>query len=188
MESATMAAKLATVDDQILACVEEPRAIDGSGILRSTCEEPKFGGLRFGCGYLSPYFITDPARMEASLEDAYILIHEKKISSGKDLLPLLGQIANSGKPLLIIAEDVAGEVLATLVVRKLRGPLRVAAVRAPGFGDQRKSFLQAIALHTGGKAITEGLDLQLKNIQISDLGQAKKIVIDKNHTVVESGA
>ena len=111
MESRTMAAKLATVDDQALACIDEPGAIDDIGILRSTCEEPQFGALQFGCGYLSPYFITDPARMEAGLDDAYILIHEKKISSRKDLLPLLGQITNSGKPLFIIAEDLAGEVL-----------------------------------------------------------------------------
>ena len=145
-------------------------------------------GMQFDRGYLSPYFVTDPERMEATLENAYILIHEKKISSKKDLLPLLEQITKSGKPLLIIAEDVGGEALANLVVDKLRGSLQVAAVRAPGFGDQRKSMLQEIAILTGGKAITEGLDIELKNIQISDLGQAKKITVDKNNTVVEGWA
>jgi chaperonin GroEL len=144
--------------------------------------------MQFDCGYLSPYFITDPERMEVALENVYILIHEKKISSMKDLLPLLEQITRSGQPLLIIAEDVGSEALATLVVNKLRGPLQVAAVRAPGAGDQRKSMLQNIALLTGGKAITEGLDIPLKNIRISDLGKARKITIDKNNTVVEGRA
>ena len=142
-------------------------------------------GMQFDRGYLSPYFVTDADRMETVLEDPYILIHEKKISNMKDLLPLLEQIARSGKPLLIIAEDVEGEALATLVVNKLRGPLQVAAVRASGLGDQRKSMLQDVARLTGGKAITEGLNIQLNNIQISDLGQARKITIDKNHTIVE---
>ena len=141
--------------------------------------------MQLDCGYLSPYFVTDPERMEVVFENVYILIHESAISSKNDLLPLLKQITKSGKPLLIIAEDVGGEALAALVVNKLRGPLRVAAVRAPGFGDQRKSMLQDIALLTGGKAIAAGFDIQLKNIQISDLGQAKKITIDKNRTVVE---
>ena len=143
-------------------------------------------GMQFDRGYLSPYFVTDPERMEVALENAYILINEKKISSMKDLLPLLEQIAKSGKPLLIIAEDVEGEALATLVVNKLRGTLQVAAVKAPGFGDRRKAMLQDIAILTGGKAITEDLGIKLENVQIGDLGQAKKITIDKdNCTVVE---
>jgi len=144
-------------------------------------------GMQFDRGYLSPYFVTDPERMEAALENAYILIHEKKISSMKDLLPLLEQIAKSGKPLLIIAEDVEGEALATLVVNKLRGTLQVAAVKAPGFGDRRKAMLQDIAILTGGKAITEDLGIKLENVQMSDLGQAKKITIDKDNTTVVEG-
>src|SRR6266498_1125880 len=143
-------------------------------------------GMQFDRGYLSPYFVTDPERMVANLEDAYILINEKKISSMKDLLPLLEQVARAGKPLLIVAEEVEGEALATLVVNKLRGTLHVAAVKAPGFGDRRKAMLQDIAILTGGKAITEDLGIKLENVQISDLGQAKKITIDKdNCTVVE---
>ena len=144
-------------------------------------------GMQFDRGYLSPYFVTDPERMEVALENAYILIHEKKISSMKDLLPLLEQIAKSGKPLLIIAEDVEGEALATLVVNKLRGTLQVAAVKAPGFGDRRKAMLQDIAILTGGKAITEDLGIKLENVQIGDLGQAKKITIDKDNTTVVEG-
>jgi chaperonin GroEL len=144
-------------------------------------------GMQFDRGYLSPYFVTDPERMEAALENAYILINEKKISSMKDLLPLLEQIAKSSKPLLIIAEDVEGEALATLVVNKLRGTLQVAAVKAPGFGDRRKAMLQDIAILTGGKAITEDLGIKLENVQISDLGQAKKITIDKDNTTVVEG-
>jgi chaperonin GroEL len=144
-------------------------------------------GMQFDRGYLSPYFVTDPERMEAIQENAYILIHEKKISSMKDLLPLLEQIAKSGKPLLIIAEDVEGEALATLVVNKLRGTLQVAAVKAPGFGDRRKAMLQDIATITGGKAITEDLGIKLENVQVSDLGQAKKITIDKDNTTVVEG-
>ncbi len=144
-------------------------------------------GMQFDRGYLSPYFVTDPERMEVSLENAYILINEKKISSMKDLLPLLEQIAKGGKPLLIIAEDVEGEALATLVVNKLRGTLQVAAVKAPGFGDRRKAMLQDIAILTGGKAITEDLGIKLENVQISDLGQAKKITIDKDNTTVVEG-
>ena len=144
-------------------------------------------GMQFDRGYLSPYFVTDPERMEVALENAYILINEKKISSMKDLLPLLEQIAKSGKPLLIIAEDVEGEALATLVVNKLRGTLQVAAVKAPGFGDRRKAMLQDIAILTGGKAITEDLGIKLENVQITDLGQAKKITIDKDNTTVVEG-
>jgi chaperonin GroEL len=144
-------------------------------------------GMQFDRGYLSPYFVTDPERMEVAIENAYILINEKKISSMKDLLPLLEQIAKSGKPLLIIAEDVEGEALATLVVNKLRGTLQVAAVKAPGFGDRRKAMLQDIATLTGGKAITEDLGIKLENVQISDLGQAKKITVDKDNTTLVEG-
>ena len=144
-------------------------------------------GMQFDRGYLSPYFVTDPERMEAVLENAYILIHEKKISSMKDLLPLLEQIAKGGRPLVIIAEDVDGEALATLVVNKLRGTLQVAAVKAPGFGDRRKAMLQDIAILTGGKAITEDLGIKLENVQIQDLGQAKKITIDKDNTTIVEG-
>ncbi|HYR76500.1 MAG TPA: chaperonin GroEL [Pyrinomonadaceae bacterium] len=145
-------------------------------------------GMQFDRGYLSPYFVTDPERMEVALENALILIHEKKISSMKDLLPLLEQVAKLGKPLLIIAEDVEGEALATLVVNKLRGTLNVAAVKAPGFGDRRKAMLEDVAILTGGKVISEDLGIKLENVQLSDLGRAKKITIDKdNTTIVEGG-
>ena len=144
-------------------------------------------GMQFDRGYLSPYFVTDPERMEAIQENAYILIHEKKISSMKDVLPLLEQIAKNGKPLLIIAEDVEGEALATLVVNKLRGTLQVCAVKAPGFGDRRKAMLQDIATLTGGRAITEDLGIKLENVQMADLGQAKKITVDKDNTTVIEG-
>src|SRR6266436_3764086 len=144
-------------------------------------------GMQFDRGYLSPYFVTDPERMEATLENAYILINEKKISSMKDLLPLLEQIAKSSKPLLIVAEDVEGEALATLVVNKLRGTLQVGAVKAPGFGDRRKAMLQDIATLTGGKAITEDLGLKLENVKMEDLGRAKKIVVDKDNTTIVEG-
>jgi chaperonin GroEL len=136
-------------------------------------------------GYLSPYFVTNPERMEVAFENVYILIYEKEISCKTELVPLLEQISKTGKPLLIIAEDVGGPALGTLVVNKLRGPLQVAAVRAPGFGDQRKNMLRDIALLTGGKAITEDLNIDLKTIQICDLAQATRITIDKNTTVVE---
>ncbi len=144
-------------------------------------------GMQFDRGYLSPYFVTDPERMEAVLDDAYILINEKKISTMKDLLPLLEQIAKSGKPLLIIAEEVDGEALATLVVNKLRGTLQVCGVKAPGFGDRRKAMLQDIAILTGGKAITEDLGIKLENVQLQDLGRAKKITIDKDNTTIVEG-
>jgi chaperonin GroEL len=144
-------------------------------------------GMQFDRGYLSPYFVTDPQKMECELEDPYILIYEKKISSMKDLLPLLEQIAKGGKPLIIIAEDVEGEALATLVVNKLRGTLNVAAVKAPGFGDRRKAMLQDIAILTGGKAITEDLGIKLENVQMQDLGQAKKVTIDKDNTTIVEG-
>src|SRR5271167_3547521 len=145
-------------------------------------------GMQFDRGYLSPYFVTDPERMEVAFENAYILINEKKISSMKDILPLLEQISKSSKPLLIIAEDIEGEALATLVVNKLRGTLQVAAVKAPGFGDRRKAMLQDIAILTGGKAITEDLGIKLENVQISDLGSAKKLTIDKDNTTIVDGA
>ncbi|MHB1938476.1 MAG: chaperonin GroEL [Acidobacteriaceae bacterium] len=145
-------------------------------------------GMQFDRGYLSPYFVTDPDRMEAALEDAYILIHEKKISTMKDLLPLLEQVARNAKPLVIIAEDVDGEALATLVVNKLRGTLSVAAVKAPGFGDRRKAMLEDIAKLTGGKAITEDLGIKLENVKLEDLGRAKRITIDKDNTTIVDGA
>src|SRR6266849_2603737 len=145
-------------------------------------------GMQFDRGYLSPYFITDPERMECVLEDVRILIHEKKISSMKDLLPLLEQTAKMGKPLLIVAEDVEGEALATLVVNKLRGTLQCAAVKAPGFGDRRKAMLEDIATLTGGKAVTEDLGIKLENVKLEDLGRAKKITIDKDNTTIIEGA
>jgi chaperonin GroEL len=145
-------------------------------------------GMQFDRGYLSPYFVTDPERMEAVLEDCLILIHEKKISSMKDLLPLLEQVARQGRPLIIVAEDVEGEALATLVVNKLRGTLQVCAVKAPGFGDRRKAMLQDIAVLTGGKAITEDLGIKLESIQIQDLGRAKKIIVDKDNTTIVEGS
>jgi chaperonin GroEL len=145
-------------------------------------------GMQFDRGYLSPYFVTDPERMECVLEDVRILIHEKKISSMKDLLPLLEQIAKLGKPLLIIAEDVEGEALATLVVNKLRGTLQCAAVKAPGFGDRRKAMLEDIATLTGGKAVTEDLGIKLENVKMEDLGKAKKITIDKDNCTIVEGA
>src|ERR1700757_2717763 len=188
---ATVSANNDTTIGNIIA--EAMKKVGKDGVI--TVEESKtletqlevVEGMQFDRGYLSPYFVTDPERMEAVLENAYILINEKKISSMKDLLPLLEQIAKSGKPLIIIAEDVEGEALATLVVNKLRGTLQVAAVKAPGFGDRRKAMLQDIAILTGGKAITEDLGIKLENVQIQDLGQAKKITIDKDNTTVVEG-
>ena len=145
-------------------------------------------GMQFDRGYLSPYFVTDPEAMEVELEDCYVLINEKKISNMKDLLPLLEQVARGGKPLLIIAEDVEGEALATLVVNKLRGTLHVAAVKAPGFGDRRKAMLEDIAILTGGKVIAEELGIKLEKITLKDLGRAKRIVIDKDNTTIVDGA
>jgi chaperonin GroEL len=144
-------------------------------------------GMQFDRGYLSPYFVTDPERMEAVLENPLILINEKKISSMKDLLPLLEQVAKLGKPMLIIAEDVEGEALATLVVNKLRGTLNIAAVKAPGFGDRRKAMLEDIAILTGGKVISEDLGIKLDNVKLEDLGRAKKITIDKDNTTIVEG-
>jgi chaperonin GroEL len=145
-------------------------------------------GMQFDRGYLSPYFATDPERMECVLEDCLILIHEKKISSMKDMLPLLEQVARQGKPLLVVAEDVEGEALATLVVNKLRGTIHVCAVKAPGFGDRRKAMLGDIATLTGGRAITEDLGIKLESIKLEDLGKAKKVVVDKDNTTIVEGA
>ena len=144
-------------------------------------------GMQFDRGYLSPYFITDPEKMEATLEDAYILIYDKKISTMKDLLPVLEKVSQSGRPLLILAEDVEGEALATLVVNKLRGTLKVAAVKAPGFGDRRKEMLRDIAILTGGQVISEELGLKLENTTLNDLGRAKRIIVDKDNTTVVDG-
>jgi len=145
-------------------------------------------GMQFDRGYLSPYFVTDPERMEVVLEDCLILVHEKKISNMKDLLPVLEKVAQSGKPLLIVAEDIEGEALATLVVNKLRGTLKAAAVKAPGFGDRRKAMMEDIAILTGGKAIFEDLGIKLENLQMQDLGTAKKVVITKEDTTIVEGS
>jgi chaperonin GroEL len=144
--------------------------------------------MQFDRGYLSPYFVTDPQSMECVLEDAYILIHEKKISNIKDLVPVLEKVVNAGRPLLIIAEDVEGEALATLVINKLRGTFKCCAVKAPGYGDRRKAMLQDIAIMVGGQAIFEDLGIKLENIQLSDLGRAKKVVVDKDNTTIIEGA
>ena len=182
-------------DESIGAIIAEAMAKVGKdGVI--TVEEAKgletsleiVEGMQFDRGYLSPYFITDPDRMEVVLEDAYILIHEKKISSMKDILPVLEQVAKSGKPLLIIAEDLEGEALATLVVNKLRGTLPTAAVKAPGFGDRRKATLEDVGILTDGKCITEDLGIRLENVKLEDLGRAKKIVIDKDNTTIIEGA
>src|ERR671924_1174175 len=145
-------------------------------------------GMQFDRGYLSPYFVTDPERMECVLEDAYLLINEKKISNMKEILPILEQIAKSGKPFIIIAEDIEGEALATLVVNKIRGTLHCVAVKAPGFGDRRKAMLEDIAILTGGKLIAEELGIKLENITLQDLGRAKRIVVDKDNTTIVDGA
>src|SRR5438477_5740785 len=145
-------------------------------------------GMQFDRGYLSPYFVTDPQKMECELEDPYILIYEKKITSNKDLVPVLEKVLNQGKPILIIAEEVEGEALATLVINKLRGAFKCAAVKAPGYGDRRKAMLEDIAVLTGGKAIFEDLGIQLENVQLADLGRAKKVKIDKDNTTIIEGA
>jgi chaperonin GroEL len=145
-------------------------------------------GMQFDRGYLSPYFVTDPQKMECELEDPYILIYEKKISSNKDLVPVLEKVLNAGKPILIIAEEVEGEALATLVINKIRGTFKCAAVKAPGYGDRRKAMLEDIAILTGGKAIFEDLGIQLENVSLSDLGRAKKVKIDKDNTTIIEGA
>ncbi|MFM8412625.1 MAG: chaperonin GroEL, partial [Alphaproteobacteria bacterium] len=145
-------------------------------------------GMQFDRGYLSPYFVTDPDRMECVIEDAYLLIHEKKISNMKDLLPILEQIAKTGKPFILIAEDVDGEALATLVVNKIRGTLHCAAVKAPGFGDRRKAMLEDIAILSGGRVIAEELGIKLENVTLQDLGRAKRVVVDKDNTTIIDGA
>ena len=185
----------ANTDKQVGSIIAEAmKKVGKDGVI--TVEESKtmdttleiVEGMQFDRGYLSPYFVTDPERMECVLEDVRILIHEKKISSMKDLLPLLEQTAKMSKPLLIIAEEVEGEALATLVVNKLRGTIQVAAVKAPGFGDRRKAMLEDIAILTGGKAITEDLGIKLENVKIEDLGSAKKVTIDKDNTTIVAGA
>jgi chaperonin GroEL len=185
----------ANTDKQVGSIIAEAmKKVGKDGVI--TVEESKtmettlevVEGMQFDRGYLSPYFVTDPERMECILEDVLILIHEKKISSMKDLLPLLEQTAKMSKPLLIIAEEVDGEALATLVVNKLRGTLQCAAVKAPGFGDRRKAMLEDIAILTGGKAITEDLGTKLENVKIEDLGTAKKVTIDKDNSTIVAGA
>src|SRR6184192_2941660 len=185
----------ANTDKQVGSIIAEAmKKVGKDGVI--TVEESKtmettlevVEGMQFDRGYLSPYFVTDPERMDCVLEDVYILIHEKKISSMKDLLPLLEQTAKMSKPLLIIAEDVDGEALATLVVNKLRGTLQCAAVKAPGFGDRRKAMLEDIAILTGGKAITEDLGMKIENVETKELGRAKKVTIDKDNTTIVAGA
>jgi chaperonin GroEL len=188
----TISANGETVIGDILA--EAMEKVGKEGVI--TVEEAKsmettldvVEGMQFDRGYLSPYFVTDAERMEAVQEDAFILVHEKKLSNMKDLLPLLEQVAKGGRPLIIIAEDVDGEALATLVVNKLRGTLQVCAVKAPGFGDRRKEMLKDIAVLTGGQAITEDLGLKLENITLKDLGRAKRITVDKDNTTIVEGA
>jgi chaperonin GroEL len=188
---ATVSANWDTTIGQIIADAMEKVGKDGT----ITVEEAKsiettldvVEGMQFDKGYLSPYFVTNAEDMEAVLENAYILIHEKKISSLKDLLPLLEKVAKTGRPFLIIAEDVEGEALATLVVNKLRGTLQIAAVKAPGFGDRRKAMLEDIAVLTGGRCITEDLGIKLENLTLDDLGRAKRVVIDKENTTVVEG-
>ncbi len=192
----TQVATIASNNDKTIGSLiaEAMEKVGKDGVI--TVEESKSAdtvldvveGMQFDRGYLSPYFVTDPERMEVVLEDALVLIHEKKISVMKDMLPLLEQVARAGKPLLIIAEEVEGEALATLVVNKLRGTLHTAAVKAPGFGDRRKAMLEDISVLTGGKAITEDLGIKLENIKVTDLGRAKKVVIDKDNTTIVEGA
>jgi len=188
----TISANGETVIGDILA--EAMEKVGKEGVI--TVEEAKsmettldvVEGMQFDRGYLSPYFVTDAERMEAVLEDAFILVHEKKLSNMKDLLPLLEQVAKGGRPLVIIAEDIDGEALATLVVNKLRGTLNVCAVKAPGFGDRRKEMLKDIAVLTGGQAITEDLGLKLESVTLKDLGRAKRITVDKDNTTIVEGA
>jgi chaperonin GroEL len=180
-----------TIGDMIAEAMEK---VGKEGVI--TVEEAKsldtqldvVEGMQFDRGYLSPYFVTDPERMEVALEDAHILIHEKKISSMKDLLPVLEQVARAGKPLLIIAEEIEGEALATLVVNKIRGTLQVCGVKAPGFGDRRKAMLEDIAILTGGRMIAEELGVKLENVTLKDMGRAKRITVDKDNTTLIDGA
>src|SRR5438876_6438264 len=189
---ATVSANWDTTIGEIIADAMDKVGKDGT----ITVEEAKsiettlevVEGMQFDKGYLSPYFVTNAETMEAKLEEAYILNYEKKISSLKDLLPILEKVAKLGKPLLIIAEDVEGEALATLVVNKLRGTINVCAVKAPGFGDRRKAMLEDIAILTGGKCITEDLGIKLENLKLDDLGRAKKVVVDKDNTTIIEGA
>jgi chaperonin GroEL len=188
---ATVSANWDTTIGEIIADAMDKVGKDGT----ITVEEAKsietsldvVEGMQFDKGYLSPYFVTNAEAMEAALENPYILIHEKKISSLKDMLPLLEKVAKAGRPLLIIAEDVEGEALATLVVNKLRGTLQVAAVKAPGFGDRRKSMLEDIAVLTGGRCITEDLGIKLENVKLEELGRAKRVTIDKESTTIVEG-
>jgi len=175
-----IAESMAKVGKDGVITVEEARGLE------TTLEVVE--GMQFDRGYLSPYFVTDPERMETVLEDVQVLIHEKKISNMKDLLPLLEQVSRAGHPLLILAEDVEGEALATLVVNKIRGTLNVAAVKAPGFGERRKAMLEDIAILTGGRCVSEDLGIKLENIQLEDLGRARKIVIDKDNTTIVEGS
>ena len=175
-----IAEAMSKVGKEGVITVEEAKSLE------TTLDEVE--GMQFDRGYLSPYFVTDPERMEVALEDAHILIHEKKISSMKDLLPVLEQVARAGKPLLIIAEEVEGEALATLVVNKIRGTLQVCGVKAPGFGDRRKAMLEDIAILTGGRMIAEELGIKLENVTLKDLGRAKRITVDKDNTTLIDGA
>src|SRR5438552_964086 len=175
-DGVTVAEAMEKVGKEGVITVEEAKGLE------TTLEVVE--GMQFDRGYLSPYFVTDPERMEARLEDAYVLIHEKKISSMKDLLPVLESIAKTGKPFLLLAEDVEGEALATLVVNKLRGTLSCVAVKAPGFGDRRKAMLEDVAILTGGKVIVEELGIKLENVTLQDLGRAKRIVADKDNTTI----
>src|SRR5438874_4083124 len=190
-----VASVAANNDDEIGTIIAEAMdKVGKDGVL--TVEEGKtlatshefVEGMQFDRGYLSPYFVTDPQKMECELEDPYILIYEKKISSNKDLVPVLEKVLNTGKPILIICEEVEGEALATLVVNKLRGTFKCAAVKAPGYGDRRKAMLEDIAILTGGKAIFEDLGIQLENVQLKDLGKCKKVKIDKDNCVIIEGA
>src|SRR6202171_5523685 len=185
----------ANTDKQVGSIIAEAmKKVGKDGVI--TVEEAKtmettlevVEGMQFDRGYLSPYFVTDPERMEVVLENPFILIHEKKISSLKDLVPILEKVAQGGQSLLVVAEDLEGEALATLVVNKLRGTVKAAAVKAPGFGDRRKAMLEDLAILTGGKAITEELGLKIENLSLEDLGRAKKVTIDKDHTTVIEGA
>ncbi len=180
-----MTAQLANLNPIPLAGPEEAgTGPDGFFTPRTTSEQPLPGSMQFDCGYLSPFFVTDPLRMEVVFEDAYVLLREQKIRSMKHLLPILEQIAKSGRPLLIIAEDLEDEALATLVVNMLRGTMHVAAAKASGSGHQRKAVMKALALFTGARVFTEDLGIKLENVQISDLGRAQKIKVDRKNTII----